>query len=84
MQIAALMSAVSALTFALASAALAKEDGKKKKLKTDIPSYDNMDLDSDDIGLDNYGEIIDLSNYEDIYDYEDLTSKVLMIRDLYI
>ncbi|KAL8178999.1 UNVERIFIED_CONTAM: hypothetical protein K2H54_058364 [Gekko kuhli] len=77
MQTAALMSVISALTFALAPAALSKEDEIKKKLKTDIPSYDNLDLDSDDISLDNYGEIIDLNNYEDIYDYEDLTSKVL-------
>ncbi|XP_015262807.1 PREDICTED: opticin [Gekko japonicus] len=76
MQTAALMTAISALTFALAPAALSKEDEMKKKLKTDIPSYDNLDLDSDDISLDNYGEIIDLSNYEDIYDYEDLASKI--------
>ncbi|XP_077190725.1 opticin isoform X5 [Paroedura picta] len=76
MQTAALMSTISVLTFALAPAVLPKEEGKKKKLKTDILLYDNLDLDSDDVSLDNYGEIIDLSNYEDIYDYEDLTSKI--------
>ncbi|XP_060089251.1 opticin isoform X2 [Heteronotia binoei] len=72
---AALMSAIFVLIFALAPAALSKEDGKKK-LKTHIPFYDNLDLDSDDASLDNYGEIIDLSSYEDIYDYEDLASKI--------
>ncbi|XP_048351711.1 opticin isoform X2 [Sphaerodactylus townsendi] len=76
MQPAVLMSAISALAFALAPAALSKENGKEKKLKTDIPSYNILDLDSDDLSLDNYGGIIDLSNYEDIYDYGDLASKI--------
>ncbi|XP_054837575.1 opticin [Eublepharis macularius] len=76
MQTAALMNAISALTFALAPAALSKDDGKKKKLKIDIPSYDNLVLNSYDLSLDNYEEIIDLNNYEDIYDYGDLAPKI--------
>lgn len=77
MQTAALMTAISVLIFTLAPIVLPTENGEKKKLKTDFPSYENLDLDSDDITLDNYEEILDLSNYEDIYDYEDPASKVL-------
>uniref|UniRef100_A0A8D0G6D7 Opticin n=1 Tax=Sphenodon punctatus TaxID=8508 RepID=A0A8D0G6D7_SPHPU len=54
-----------------------KENGKKKeKPRTDIAAYDNLDLDNYDLNLDNYGEIIDLTNYEELYDYADLVPKI--------
>ncbi|XP_062975299.1 opticin [Elgaria multicarinata webbii] len=78
MQTAALVGAIAALTLALALSALPKEDGRKKKEKHDnnAVAYDNLDLGNYDLNLDNYGEVIDLSNYEDIYDYGDLASKI--------
>lgn len=38
-------------------------------------SYENFDLDNYDPTLDNYGESIDLNNYEDVY-YSEPESKV--------
>lgn len=77
MQRAALLTAMTVLVLALA--AVAEEDGKKEKPKTDTSAYGNLDLDNYDLNLDNYGEVIDLSNYEEIYDYGDLAPKVLCL-----
>ncbi|XP_028590015.2 opticin [Podarcis muralis] len=73
MQTAALVGIISAL--ALALAVPLKEDGKKKEKHTSA-TYDSLDLGNYDLNLDNYGEVIDLSNYEENYDYGDLASKI--------
>ena len=54
----------------------AKERRKAEKPKADLALYENLDLDNYDLSLDNYGEILDLSNYEELYDYGDLAPKV--------
>lgn len=52
------------------------ERRKAEKPKADLALYENLDLDNYDLTLDNYGEILDLSNYEELYDYGDLVPKV--------
>ncbi|XP_065260186.1 opticin [Emys orbicularis] len=66
---------VTTLALVLALAAPPKEEGKKKeeKPRADIATDDNLDL---DLSLDSYGEIIDLSLYEELYDYSDLAPKI--------
>lgn len=54
----------------------AKERRKADKPKAELNLYENLDLDNYDLTLDNYGEILDLSNYEELYDYGDLVPKV--------
>lgn len=54
----------------------AQERRKAEKPKSDLTLYENLDLDNYDLTLDNYGEILDLSNYEELYDYGDLAPKV--------
>ncbi|KAJ6659844.1 hypothetical protein lerEdw1_018299 [Lerista edwardsae] len=67
---------MTALALELALAAVPEEDGKKEKPKTDTSAYGNLDLDNYNLNLDNYGAVIDLSNYEEIYDYGDLAPKI--------
>ncbi|MEE6517072.1 hypothetical protein FKM82_027047, partial [Ascaphus truei] len=57
---------------ALAVAPPPPEAGRRRAVKSqpgEGVSYE--DLDNYDLNLDNYGESIDLSNYEDLYDYSD-------------
>ncbi|CAM4613128.1 unnamed protein product [Lepidochelys kempii] len=67
---------VTTLALVLALAAPSKEEGKKKeeKPRADAATDDNLDLPNYD--LDNYGEIIDPSLYEELYDYSDLAPKI--------
>lgn len=70
---------VATLALVQALAAPPKEEGvrKKEKPRADIATYENLALHNyDDLSLDNYGEIIDLSIYEELYDYDDLEPKV--------
>uniref|UniRef100_A0A674I945 LRRNT domain-containing protein n=1 Tax=Terrapene triunguis TaxID=2587831 RepID=A0A674I945_9SAUR len=68
---------VTTLALVLALAAPPKEEGEKKeeKPRADIATDDNLDLPNYDLSLDSYGEIIDLSLYEELYDYSDLAPK---------
>ncbi|NXU38750.1 OPT protein, partial [Drymodes brunneopygia] len=54
----------------------AKERRKAEKPKSDLSLYENLDLDNYEVTLDNYGDILDLSNYEELYDYGDLVPKI--------
>ncbi|NXG43513.1 OPT protein, partial [Psilopogon haemacephalus] len=68
---------ISSLCLGAAWAAPAKGERRKmEKLKADLALYENLDLDSYGLSLDNYGENLDLSNYEDLYDYGDLAPKI--------
>ncbi|XP_075469810.1 opticin isoform X2 [Ascaphus truei] len=62
---------------ALAGAPPPPEAGRRRAVKSqpgEGVSYE--DLDNYDLNLDNYGESIDLSNYEDLYDYSDPGPKI--------
>lgn len=59
----------------------AKERRKVEKLKADLALYENLDLDNYDLTLDNYGDNLDLSNYEELYDYGDLAPKVRGVQE---
>ncbi|XP_078500814.1 opticin isoform X2 [Lissotriton helveticus] len=57
--------------------------GKKKvektiveKPKVEVNTYEDLILENYDLNLDNYGEVIDLSNYEDLYDYGEPGTKI--------
>lgn len=68
---------IASLCLGAAWAVPAKEERRKaEKTKADLALYENLDLDNYDLTLDNYGEILDLSNYEELYDYGDLAPKV--------
>lgn len=68
---------IASLCLGAAWAVPAQEEGRKvEKPKADLALYENLDLDNYDLTLDNYGEILDLSNYEELYDYSDLAPKV--------
>ncbi|NXR20518.1 OPT protein, partial [Cinclus mexicanus] len=54
----------------------AKDRRKAEKPKADLTLYENLDLDNYDLTVDNYGDILDLSNYEELYDYGDLVPKI--------
>ncbi|NWT96006.1 OPT protein, partial [Urocynchramus pylzowi] len=54
----------------------AKERRKAEKPRAELSLYENLDLDNYDVTLDNYGDILDLSNYEELYDYGDLVPKI--------
>lgn len=53
-----------------------KERKKVEKPKPDLVLNENLDLDNYDMTLDSYGDIMDLNNYEELYDYGDLAPKV--------
>lgn len=53
-----------------------KERKKVEKPKADLVLYENLDLDNYDVTLDSYGDIMDLNNYEELYDYGDLVPKI--------
>lgn len=68
---------IASLCLGAAWAVPAKKERKKvEKLKPDLVLYENLDLDNYDVTLDNYGDIMDLNNYEELYDYGDLAPKV--------
>ncbi|NXN14160.1 OPT protein, partial [Indicator maculatus] len=68
---------ITSLCLGPAWAVPAREERRKvEKLKAELALHENLDLDSYDLALDNYGEILDLSNYEDLYDYADLAPKI--------
>ncbi|NXD43232.1 OPT protein, partial [Copsychus sechellarum] len=54
----------------------AKERRKVEKPKAELTLYENLDLDNYELPVDNYGDILDLSNYEELYDYGDLVPKI--------
>ncbi|KAM7032718.1 opticin [Acridotheres tristis] len=68
--------AVTSLCLGTLWAVPAKERRKVEKPKADPTLYENLDLDNYDLTLDNYGDILDLSNYEELYDYGDLVPKI--------
>uniref|UniRef100_A0A8C5JHP8 Opticin n=1 Tax=Junco hyemalis TaxID=40217 RepID=A0A8C5JHP8_JUNHY len=49
--------------------------GKEEKPKAELNLFENLDLDNYDVTLESYGDILDLSNYEELYDYGDLVPK---------
>ncbi|XP_048781958.1 opticin isoform X2 [Lagopus muta] len=53
-----------------------KERKKVEKPKPDLVLYENLDLENYDTTLDSYGDIMDLNNYEELYDYGDLAPKI--------
>lgn len=67
---------IASLCLGAAWAVPAKEKRKAGNPKADLALYENLDLDNYDLTLDNYGEILDLNNYEELYDYGDLAPKV--------
>ncbi|KAM8795932.1 opticin [Eudromia elegans] len=68
---------VASLLLVAAWAALADEGMRKEEKPRDDPAvYENLDLDNYDLSLDNYGDMVDLSNYEELYDYSDLVPKI--------
>lgn len=67
---------IASLCLGTAWAVPAKERRKAEKPKAHLALYENLDLDNYDLTMDNYGEILDLSNYEELYDYGDLAPKV--------
>ncbi|XP_025932998.1 opticin [Apteryx rowi] len=68
---------ITSLLLAVAWAAPAEEETRKaEKPKADLAVYENLDLENYDLTLDSYGEIVDLSNYEELYDYGDLAPKM--------
>uniref|UniRef100_A0A8C5NRW0 Opticin n=1 Tax=Junco hyemalis TaxID=40217 RepID=A0A8C5NRW0_JUNHY len=48
---------------------------KEEKPKAELNLFENLDLDNYDVTLESYGDILDLSNYEELYDYGDLVPK---------
>lgn len=67
------------ITLMLAALALAVPLGEGKKTEkpsADLTIYESLNLDNYDLSLNNYGDIIDLSNYDELYDYGDLAPKV--------
>ncbi|XP_069489184.1 opticin [Ambystoma mexicanum] len=72
------------LAMSLTSALPARGGGKRKTEKAkaakaksgEVSTYEDLILENYDLNLDNYGEVIDLSNYEDLYDYGDPGSKI--------
>ncbi|NXP96048.1 OPT protein, partial [Passerina amoena] len=54
----------------------AKDRRKVEKPKAELSLLENLDLDSYDVTLESYGDILDLSNYEELYDYGDLVPKI--------
>lgn len=54
----------------------AEKRTKVEKPKAELTLYENLDLGNYEVTLDNYGDILDLSNYEELYDYGDLVPKV--------
>ncbi|NXF27204.1 OPT protein, partial [Rhodinocichla rosea] len=54
----------------------AKDRRKVDKAKAELSLFENLDLGNYDGTLESYGDILDLSNYEELYDYGDLVPKV--------
>ncbi|NWI16292.1 OPT protein, partial [Crypturellus soui] len=62
----------------LLAAAWAAEEGtrKEEKPRDDPAAYENLDLDNYELPLDHYGDAVDLSSYEELYDYGDLAPRI--------
>ncbi|XP_036254383.1 opticin [Molothrus ater] len=54
----------------------AKDRRKVEKPKAELSLLENLDLENYDVTLESYGDILDLSNYEELYDYGDLVPKI--------
>uniref|UniRef100_A0A8C3N6E2 Uncharacterized protein n=1 Tax=Geospiza parvula TaxID=87175 RepID=A0A8C3N6E2_GEOPR len=54
----------------------AKDRRKVDKAKAELSLFENLDLDNYDVTLESYGDILDLSNYEELYEYGDLVPKI--------
>ncbi|NWH41693.1 OPT protein, partial [Chloropsis hardwickii] len=54
----------------------AKDRREEEKPKAELTLHGNLDLSNYDLTSDNYGDILDLSNYEELYDYGDLVPKI--------
>uniref|UniRef100_A0A8B9IEG5 LRRNT domain-containing protein n=1 Tax=Anser cygnoides TaxID=8845 RepID=A0A8B9IEG5_ANSCY len=68
---------IASLCLGAAWAVPAKEGSRKvEKPKLDLALYENLDLDNYDLTLDSYGDVVDLSNYEELYDYGDIAPKI--------
>lgn len=68
---------IASLCLGAAWAVPAKEGSRKvEKPKLDLALYENLELDNYDLTLDSYGDVVDLSNYEELYDYGDIAPKV--------
>ncbi|XP_057895868.1 opticin [Melospiza georgiana] len=67
---------VAALCLGTLWAAPAKDRRKEEKPKAELSLFENLDLDNYDMTLESYGDILDLSNYEELYDYGDLVPKI--------
>uniref|UniRef100_A0A8C5JHD8 Opticin n=1 Tax=Junco hyemalis TaxID=40217 RepID=A0A8C5JHD8_JUNHY len=63
---------VAALCLGTLWAVPAKDRRKEEKPKAELNLFENLDLDNYDVTLESYGDILDLSNYEELYDYGDL------------
>ncbi|NWJ09718.1 OPT protein, partial [Crypturellus undulatus] len=59
-------------------AAWAAEEGarKEEKPQDDPAAYENLYLDNYELPLDHYGDTVDLSSYEELYDYGDLAPRI--------
>ncbi|XP_059344044.1 opticin [Ammospiza nelsoni] len=67
---------VAALCLGTLWAGPAKDRRKEEKPKAELSLFENLDLDNYDVTLESYGDILDLSNYEELYDYGDLVPKI--------
>ncbi|XP_064589239.1 opticin [Zonotrichia leucophrys gambelii] len=67
---------VAALCLGTLWAVPAKDRRKEEKPKAELSLFENLDLDNYDVTLESYGDILDLSNYEELYDYGDLVPKI--------
>uniref|UniRef100_A0A8B9TNN4 Opticin n=1 Tax=Anas platyrhynchos TaxID=8839 RepID=A0A8B9TNN4_ANAPL len=68
---------IASLCLGAAWAVPAQEASRKvEKPKVDLALYENLDLDNYDLTLDSYGDVVDLSNYEELYDYGDIAPKI--------
>uniref|UniRef100_U3J434 Opticin n=1 Tax=Anas platyrhynchos platyrhynchos TaxID=8840 RepID=U3J434_ANAPP len=68
---------ITSLCLGAAWAVPAQEGSRKvEKPKVDLALYENLDLDNYDLTLDSYGDVVDLSNYEELYDYGDIAPKI--------
>ncbi|NXL21303.1 OPT protein, partial [Setophaga kirtlandii] len=68
--------AVTTLCLGTLGAVPAKDRRKVDKPKAELSLFENLELDNYDVTLESYGDILDLSNYEELYDYGDLVPKI--------
>ncbi|NXI06926.1 OPT protein, partial [Irena cyanogastra] len=68
--------AVASLCLGTLWAAPAEERRKAEEPEAEPTLHENLDLANYPLTLDNYGDILDLSHYEELYDYGDLVPKI--------